>query len=144
MARVPVEDPSAVSAVASASEGDPSRLDIYSTIRLNNNMDTLSGVLSALSHPSRRAMIARLSAGSARVPDIAEPFDMSLNAVSKHLKVLEQAGLVRRLRKGRDHIIEFKGEPLREVVSWLHPYEKFWNERLDHLERFFVQSGSTK
>jgi DNA-binding transcriptional ArsR family regulator len=144
MARVPVEDPSAVSAVASASEGDPSRLDIYSTIRLNSNMDTLSGVLSALSHPSRRAMIARLSAGSARVTDIAEPFDMSLNAVSKHLKVLEQAGLVRRLRKGRDHIIEFKGEPLREVVSWLHPYEKFWNERLDHLERFFVQSGSTK
>ena len=107
-------------------------------------MDTLSGVLSALSHPSRRAMIARLSGGSARVTDIAEPFDMSLNAVSKHLKVLEQAGLVRRVRRGRDHIIEFKAEPLREVVSWLHPYEKFWNERLDHLETFFVQRGSKK
>ena len=107
-------------------------------------MDTLSGVLSALSHPSRRAMIARLSGGSARVTDIAKPFDMSLNAVSKHLKVLEQAGLVRRVRKGRDHIIEFKAEPLREVVSWLHPYEKFWNERLNLLETFFVQSGSKK
>jgi DNA-binding transcriptional ArsR family regulator len=69
---------------------------------------------------------------------------MSLNAVPKHLKVLEQAGLVQRVRKGRDHIIEFKAESLREVVSWLHPYEKFWNERLDHLERFFVQRGSKK
>jgi hypothetical protein len=59
-------------------------------------------------------------------------------------KVLEQTGLVQRVRKGRDHIIEFKAEPLREVVSWLHPYEKFWNERLDHLERFFVQRGSKK
>ena len=117
------------------------RLDIYSTARLNNNMDTLTTVLSALSHPSRRAMIARLSGGSARVTDIAEPFDMSLNAVSKHLKVLEQAGLVQRTRKGRDHIIEFKAEPLCEVANWLHPYEKFWNERLDHLERLFAQRG---
>jgi hypothetical protein len=64
----------------------PPRLDTYSTIRLTNSMDTLSGVLSALSHPSGRAMIARLAGGSARVTDIAEPFGMSLNAVSKHLK----------------------------------------------------------
>ena len=107
-------------------------------------MDTLSTILSALSHPSRRAIIARLSGGSARVTDIAAPFDMSLNAVSKHLKVLEKAGLIRRTRRGRDHVIEFKVEPLREVVGWLHTYERFWNQRLDRLERFFAQRRKDK
>ena|ERR1700693_192777 len=102
-------------------------------------MDTLSAALSALSHPSRRAIVARLSRGSARVTDIAAPFDMSLNAVSKHLKVLEQAGLVRRVRQGRDHVMEFEAEPLREIAGWLHVYERFWNDRLDRLQTFFAQ-----
>jgi len=107
-------------------------------------MDTLTPVLSALSHPSRRAIIARLSGGPARVTDIAEPFEMSLNAVSKHLKVLEDAGLIRRTRHGRDHIIEFEAEPLREVVGWLHTYERFWNQHLDRLERVFAQRRKDK
>ncbi|MFI5400630.1 MAG: ArsR/SmtB family transcription factor [SAR324 cluster bacterium] len=102
-------------------------------------MDSLSTVLSALSNPSRRAILARLSRGPARVTDIAAPFKMSLNAVSKHLKVLEQAGLVRRARLGRDHVIEFKGEPLREVVRWLHLYERFWKQHLDRVEEFFLE-----
>jgi DNA-binding transcriptional ArsR family regulator len=97
----------------------------------------LDGAFFALSNPSRRAIIARLSRGSARVTEIAEPFDMSLNAVSKHLKVLEQAGLVRRSRQGRDHIIEFNAVPLRQVAHWVHIYERFWNQRLDNLEEFF-------
>src|SRR5882672_10501517 len=97
----------------------------------------LNGAFSALSHPSRRAILARLSRGSARVTDIAEPFDMSLNAVSKHLKVLEEAGLVRRSRQGRDHVIEINAEPLREVARWVHTYERLWSKQLDKLEEFF-------
>src|SRR5215472_16351559 len=78
-------------------------------------MDTLGTVFSALSDPTRRAIIGLLAAGPARVTDIAEPFSVSLNAVSKHLKMLERAGLVRRVRQGRDHILTFEGKPLRDV-----------------------------
>jgi DNA-binding transcriptional ArsR family regulator len=100
-----------------------------------NNLDT---ALSALSHSSRRAIIARLSkSGPARVTEIAEPFKMSLNAVSKHLKVLEEAGLIRRTKMGRDHIIAFDPLPLKEIAGWIHTYEKFWSQRLDRLEEYF-------
>ncbi len=107
-------------------------------------MNDLSTVLSAISHPSRRAIIAQLVNGPARVTEIAEPFDMSLNAVSKHLKVLEQAGLVHRERHGRDHIIEFRGEPLRQVAGWVHEYERFWNQHLDRLESYFIEKRKRK
>ena len=101
-------------------------------------MNKLDAALSALSHSSRRAMIARLSReGPTRVTDIAEPFDMSLNAVSKHLKVLEHAGLIQRTKVGRDHVITFNPTPLREVSRWIHFYEKFWNHHLDRLEQYF-------
>src|SRR4051812_37041075 len=104
----------------------------------------LDGAFFALSNPSRRAIIARLSRGSARVTEIAAPFNMSLNAVSKHLKVLEDAGLVRRSRHGRDHVIEFNAAPLRQVTQWLHVYERFWNQRLDNLEEFFEKGKKSK
>jgi DNA-binding transcriptional ArsR family regulator len=107
-------------------------------------MDRLGIVLAALSDPSRRAIIDRLAAGPARVTDIAEPFSVSLNAVSKHLKVLERAGLVRRARQGRDHILTFESKPLREVAHWVHMYERFWNQRLDRLEAFFEKKGKRK
>jgi DNA-binding transcriptional ArsR family regulator len=101
-------------------------------------MDSLDIALSALSHSSRRAIIARLaSKGPARVTEIAEPFDMSLNAISKHLKVLEHAGLIRRTKAGRDHVIAFDPNPLREVARWVHTYEKFWTHHLDRLEEYF-------
>lgn len=101
-------------------------------------MNQLDTALSALSHTSRRAIIARLaSEGPARVTEIAEPFDMSLNAVSKHLKVLEQAGLIHRTRVGRDHVIAFDPAPLKEVARWIHTYEKFWTRHLDRLEDYF-------
>jgi DNA-binding transcriptional ArsR family regulator len=100
-------------------------------------MDKLSGVLDAIAHPARRAILARLRTGPARVTEIAEPFEMSLNAVSKHIKVLEGAGLVHREKQGRDHIMELRGEPLRELTSWLHEYERFWNRQLDRLEDHF-------
>ncbi len=102
-------------------------------------MHDITAVLSAISHPSRRAIIAQLAQGPARVTEIAAPFDMSLNAVSKHLKVLEQAGLIHRNKRGRDHVIEFRGEPLRQVAGWVHEYERFWTERLDRLESYFTE-----
>ena len=107
-------------------------------------MNDLTAVLGAISHPSRRAIIARLAEGPARVTEIAEPFDMSLNAVSKHLKVLEEAGLVHRERQGRDHVIEFRGEPLKQVAGWVHEYERFWNEHLDRLESYFIEKRKRK
>jgi len=101
-------------------------------------MSQLDTALSALSHSSRRAIIARLSSeGPARVTEIAEPFDMSLNAVSKHLKVLEQAGLIRRTKVGRDHVIAFDPQPMKEIAQWMHSYEKFWTQHLDRLEQYF-------
>ena len=107
-------------------------------------MDALSTVLGAISHPSRRAILRRLADGPARVTEIAAPFDMSLNAVSKHLKVLEGAGLVEREVHGRDHLIRFRGEPLRSVSQWVHEYERFWTERLDRLERYFRNEKGKK
>ena len=87
-------------------------------------MDALDTALTALSHSSRRAILARLSQeGPARVTEIAAPFEMSLNAVSKHLKVLEQAGLIRRTKVGRDHVIAFDPSPMRDVARWIHSYE---------------------
>ncbi len=106
--------------------------------------DDLSAVLGAISHPSRRAILQRLAEGPARVTDIAAPFDLSLNAVSKHLKVLEGAGLVDRERQGRDHVIRFRAGPLRLVSRWVHLYEKFWTEGLDRLERHFKEKRKTR
>jgi DNA-binding transcriptional ArsR family regulator len=118
---------------------------LYSTLWLNIIMNQLDTALSALSHASRRAIIARLSReGPARVTEIAEPFDMSLNAVSKHLKVLEQAGLIRRTKVGRDHMIAFDPKPLKEIAQWVHAYEKFWTQHLDRLDEYFENKNGGK
>jgi DNA-binding transcriptional ArsR family regulator len=108
------------------------------------SMDDLTTVLDAISHPSRRAILQRLADGPARVTEIAAPFDMSLNAVSKHLKVLEGAGLVDREVQGRDHVIRFRGQPLRLVSDWVHEYQQFWTERLDRLETYFANKKGKK
>ena len=100
-------------------------------------MDHLTDVLTAISHPTRRAIIGQLANGPARFLDIAKPFDTALNAVTKHLKVLERAGLVERRKQGREVFISFRGAPLREVAEWMNEYERFWNERLDQFERYF-------
>src|ERR1700753_1134238 len=97
----------------------------------------LDDVFAAVSDPTRRAILDRLTRGPARVSDVAAPFDMSLNAVSKHLKVLEGAGLVRRSRRGREHILSLHAAPLREVARWANRYEQYWADRLDRLEAFF-------
>jgi DNA-binding transcriptional ArsR family regulator len=101
-------------------------------------MDQLTGVLTAISHPTRRAIIGRLAAnGPTRFLDVAEPFDTALNSVTKHLKILERAGLIERERNGREVLISFRAEPLREVAGWVHEYEKFWSTQLDEFERYF-------
>jgi DNA-binding transcriptional ArsR family regulator len=100
-------------------------------------MDQLSDVLTAISHPTRRAIIRQLSNGPARFLDVAKPFDTALNSVTKHLKMLERAGLIERQKQGREVLISFRGEPLREVAGWVHEYERFWNERLDQFEQHF-------
>ena len=101
-------------------------------------MDHLTDVLTAISHPTRRAIIGRLAKGPTRFLDIAEPFDTALNSVTKHLKMLERAGLIERKKRGREVLISFRGEPLRAVAGWMHEYERFWNERLDTFEKYFA------
>jgi DNA-binding transcriptional ArsR family regulator len=100
-------------------------------------MDHLTDVLTAISHPTRRAIIGQLANGPARFLDVAKPFDTALNAVTKHLKLLERAGLIERRKQGREVFISFRGEPLREVAEWMNEYERFWNERLDRFARYF-------
>jgi DNA-binding transcriptional ArsR family regulator len=112
-------------------------LQFHYTLWCNEFMDQLTDVFTAISHPTRRAIIGRLAAGPARFTDIAEPFDIALNAVTKHLKLLERAGLIQRKKQGREVYISFRAEPLRQVAGWVHEYERFWNERLDRFEQHF-------
>lgn len=97
--------------------------------------DPLSRTFSALADPTRRAMLARLSRGEANVSDIAQPFlkEMSLPAVTKHLKVLEQAGLVTKGRNAQWRPCRLNGAPLREAVDWMEQYRLAWEEQLDRL-----------
>ena len=100
-------------------------------------MDQLTAVLTAISNPTRRAIIGQLANGPARFLDVAKPHGMALNAVTKHLKMLERAGLIERQKQGREVLISFRGEPLRQVAGWVHEYERFWNQRLDQFEQHF-------
>jgi DNA-binding transcriptional ArsR family regulator len=107
------------------------------TLRCNERMERLTDVLTAISHPTRRAIIGRLANGPARFTEVAKPFDTALNSVTKHLKLLERAGLIEREKRGREVFISFRGEPLREVAGWVNEYERFWNERLDLFQKHF-------
>ena len=107
-------------------------------------MDRLTDVLTAISHPTRRAILGQLAHGPARFLDVAEPFDTALNAVTKHLKMLERAGLIERRKQGREVLISFRAEPLREVAGWMHQYERFWNARLDEFEQHFRDKAEAK
>jgi DNA-binding transcriptional ArsR family regulator len=107
-------------------------------------MNQLSNVLTAISHPTRRAIIAQLAAGPARFTDIAKPFDTALNSVTKHLKLLQRARLIERKKLGREVFISFRAEPLREVAGWVHEYERFWNTRLEQFEQYFKDKKENK
>lgn len=98
--------------------------------------DRLSMTFSALADPTRRAILARLALGEASVSELAEPFEMSLVAVSKHLKVLEKAGLVAKGREAQWRPCRLETGPLRGVDDWLETYRRFWSESLDKLEAY--------
>jgi DNA-binding transcriptional ArsR family regulator len=93
----------------------------------------LDDTLLALADPTRRAILRRLARGEARVTDLARPFAISLNAVSKHIRMLERAGLVSRRRAGREHILAFNPEPLEGAAAWIAEQRAFWTARLDAL-----------
>jgi DNA-binding transcriptional ArsR family regulator len=94
----------------------------------------LDDTLIALADPTRRAILQRLSSGEARVTEVAAPFDISLNSVSKHIRILERADLVRRRVAGRDHFLSFNAAPLAEASKWIEQSRAFWTGRLDALE----------
>lgn len=98
--------------------------------------DRLSTTFSALADPTRRAILARLSTGAASVKELAEPFDMSLPAVSKHLKVLERAGLVSRGREAQYRPVKLEATPFRDATEWLERYRRFWEESMGRLEQY--------
>jgi DNA-binding transcriptional ArsR family regulator len=95
---------------------------------------SLDGVFHALSDPTRRAMLRSLTSGERHIGELAAPFRMSFAAASKHVRVLEEAGLVRRRREGRRHVCRIDAGPLAAAERWLRFYERFWNKRLDALE----------
>jgi len=95
----------------------------------------LDHTLGALADPTRRAILMRLSAGEARVTDLAAPFDISLNSVSKHIRILERAELVKRRRIGREHFLSRNPRPLAEAAAWIDVLQNHWNQRIDRLEK---------
>ena len=105
--------------------------------------DSLSTTFAALADPTRRAILARLSGGEATVSELAEPFDMSLPAVSKHLKVLERAGLIARGRAAQWRPCQLQAGPLKDATDWLEGYRRFWDESFDRLDAYLhaLQSG---
>jgi len=107
--------------------------------------DPMSATLSALADPTRRAILARLSGGEASVGQLAAPFDISLPAISRHLKVLEEAGLVSRSRNAQWRPVQLRAAPLRDVAAWIEQYRRFWDEgfdKLDTLIEHLTEGGS--
>lgn len=106
--------------------------------------DALSSTLSALADPTRRAILARLSTGEATVNELAAPFAISLPAVSRHLKVLESAGLISRGREAQWRPCRLAPEPLREVAGWLETYRQFWEGSFEKLDAYLAETAKTK
>lgn len=95
--------------------------------------NTLDNVFSALSDPTRRAILTRLSQGEHTVSELAEPFDMSLPAISKHLRILEKSGLIHRRKEGRTHYLSLLASPMQTASEWLQNYRQFWDDSFDAL-----------
>jgi DNA-binding transcriptional ArsR family regulator len=107
--------------------------------RTATGTDTLDRTFAALADPTRRAILARLSAGEASVTELAQPFAMSLPAVSKHLKVLERAGLIARGRERQRRPARLEAGPLKEADEWIERYREFWEESYDRLEEYLEE-----
>jgi DNA-binding transcriptional ArsR family regulator len=106
--------------------------------------DPLTSTFAALADPTRRAILARLSSGEASVTELASPFDMSLPAISKHLKVLERAGLITRTREAQWRPCRIHGAPLQQVANWVEDYRAFWEQRLDRLGEYLQELQATE
>ena len=102
---------------------------------VKHSSDILDLIFSALSDPTRRAILERLARGEASVTELAEPHDMSLPAVSKHLRVLEGAGLIAREKQGRVHRLQLESKPMKDALDWIEQYRKFWEEKFSALEK---------
>jgi DNA-binding transcriptional ArsR family regulator len=111
---------------------------------VESDLPDLNAVFHALGDATRRRMLAELAAGSRTVTDLAEPFPISLAAASKHIKVLEKAGLIRREVRWRTHVCSLEPGPLAEAHAWLGFYERFWTDRLDLLDRLLREEDATK
>ena len=101
--------------------------------------DHLTATFAALADPTRRAILARLASGESSVTELAGPFEMSLPAVSKHLKVLERAGLISRSRHAQWRPCQLKAKPLRDVADWVEHYRRFWEESFDRLDEYLLE-----
>jgi DNA-binding transcriptional ArsR family regulator len=107
---------------------------------VNYNQHRLDLVFGALAHPIRRGILARLSAGEATVAELARPFGVSAPAITKHMRVLEEAGLLSREKQGREHHCRLERKRMREAEAWIERHRKFWNERLDALEQYLKEN----
>ena len=101
--------------------------------------DLLSATFAALADPTRRAILARLASGEASVKELAEPFDMSAPAVTKHLKVLQRAGLITQGRKAQWRPCRLEAKPLKDVAGWVEQYRRFWDESFDRLDEYLME-----
>ena len=106
---------------------------------VNNDTKHLDAVFAALADPTRRAILARLASGEASVTELAKPFDMSLPAISKHLKVLEHAGLIARGREAQWRPCRLDAGPLKDAADWIDHYRKFWEESFDRLHEYLQE-----
>ncbi len=113
-------------------------------LRTHSDPQRLDAVFQALSDPTRRSMLASLSGGERSIGELAAPFSMSFAGASKHVKALEQAGLVRRRVSGRTHLLSLDPKPLEDAHEWLRFYERFWTERLDALQRVLEEDDQSK
>ena len=94
----------------------------------------------ALAHPIRRGILARLSTGEATISELAKPFKVSAPAISKHMRILEEAGLVSHRKEGRERHCRLEGKKIKEAEQWLEQQRKFWNDRFDNLERYLKEN----
>jgi DNA-binding transcriptional ArsR family regulator len=106
--------------------------------------ENLDHTLIALADPTRRAILRRLARGEARITDLAEPFDISFNSVSKHIKLLERAELIARRKVGREYILQFKSKPLNEVQAWIAKQQAFWAASLKAIDDMLREEGEGK
>ena len=113
-------------------------------MRVHSQARALDATLHALSDPTRRAILQRLARSEARVTDLAAPFRISLNSVSKHIRILERSRLVERRRVGREHILRFRPEPLHQVQEWIVQQQQFWCASLEALDALLNQADKSQ